>query len=71
MKILRSDLGWSAVLDYTSSVFGQVVHLQNNLPLLRLIRKDPDYPRDLQAVARHITAFSLRGIGIPEAFPGA
>jgi len=39
--------------------------------LIRLIRKEPDYPRDLKALARHITEFSLRGIGIPEAFPGA
>ena len=37
----------------------------------RLLRNEPDFPRDLQAVARHITEFSLRGIGVPEAFPGA
>jgi AcrR family transcriptional regulator len=71
MKLLRPDLDWLAALDYTSSVFSQVVHLHNNLPLIRLIRDEPDYPQDLKAVARHITAFSLRGIGIPEAFPGA
>jgi len=71
LKILRPDLDWNAALDYTSSIFGQVLHLHNNLPLMRLMRNEPDYPRDLQAVARHITAFSLRGIGIPEAFPGA
>ena len=69
MKILRPDLDWAAALDYTTSIFGQVVHLHNNLPLLRLLRGEPDYPGDLGAVARHITAFSLRGIGIPEAFP--
>ncbi len=71
MRILRPDLDWLAALDYTSSIFGQVVHLHNNLPLMRLLRDEPDFPRDLKAVARHITAFSLRGIGIPEAFPGA
>jgi AcrR family transcriptional regulator len=71
LKILRPDLDWISALDYTSSIFGQVLHLHNNLPLMRLMRNEPDYPRDLQAVARHITAFSLRGIGIPEAFPGA
>jgi hypothetical protein len=71
MKILRPELDWTAALDYTTSIFGQVVHLHNNLPLLRLLRGEPDYPGDLGAVARHITAFSLRGIGIPEAFPGA
>lgn len=71
LRVLRPDLDWITALDYSDSIFGQVLHLHTNLPLLRLIRKEPDYPRDLEAVARHITAFSLRGIGIPEAFPGA
>jgi len=48
-----------------------VVHLHHHLALIRLTRNQPDYPQDLQAVARHITEFSLRGIGIPEANPGA
>ena len=71
MKVLRPDLDWLQAMDYTDSIFGQVVHLHHNLPLIRMLRNQPDYPRDLKAVARHITAFSLRGIGIPEAFPGA
>ena len=70
MGILRPDLDALAAMDYTQSIFGQVVHLQHNLGLIRLLRNEPDYPRNLQAVARHITEFSLRGIGIPEAFPG-
>jgi len=71
VRILRPELDRLHALDYTSSVFGQVIHLVYNLPILRLIREEPDYPRDLGAVARHITAFSLRGMGVPEAFPGA
>jgi AcrR family transcriptional regulator len=71
LRILRPDLDWLAAMDYTTSVFGQITHLQNNLRLMRLIRDEPDYPKDLKAVARHITGFSLRGFGIPEAFPGA
>ncbi len=71
VKVLRPDLGEEAVLDHTTSIFSQVTHLLNHLHILRLIRNDPEYPRDLKALARHITAFSLRGLGIPEAFPGA
>ena len=71
LKILRPDLDWLAALDYSDSVFAQVIHLVDHLPLMRIVRGQPDYPSDLRAVARHITEFSLRGIGIPEAFPGA
>jgi AcrR family transcriptional regulator len=71
LKVLRPDLDWLQAMDYTHSIFAQVVHLHHNLPLIRMLRNEPDYPQDLKAVARHITEFSLRGIGIPEAFPGA
>ena len=71
LRILRPDLDHLARLDNINSIFGQIVHLHSNLKMYRLIRNDPDYPQDLGAVARHITEFSLRGIGIPEAFPGA
>lgn len=53
------------------SVAPQVVHLHTNLKLIRLVRGEPNYPWDLKAVARHITEFSLRGLAVPEAFPGA
>ncbi len=69
VKVLRPDLGEEEVLDHTISIFSQVTHLLNHLHILRLFRNDPEYPRDLGALARHITAFSLRGLGIPEAFP--
>lgn len=71
IRILRPDLERLRALEYLNSIFGQVVHLHNNLKLIRLVRGEPDYPRDLKAVARHITEFSLRGLAIPEAFPGA
>lgn len=71
LKILRPDLDRMTALDYGDSIFGQVIHLIDHLPLMRIVRGQPDFPKDLRAVARHITEFSLRGIGIPEAFPGA
>jgi AcrR family transcriptional regulator len=71
LRILRPDLDRLSAMDYCSSIYGQVVHLQHHLALIRLLRDEPDFPRDLQVVARHITEFSLRGIGVPEAFPGA
>ena len=70
IRILRPELAWEQALDFVASIFSQAVDLHTNLHLYRLVRNDPGYPRDLAAVARHITAFSLRGLGIPEAFPG-
>jgi len=70
LRILRPDLDRLEALDHVNSIFGQIIHLHYNLSLIRLLRNEPDYPRDLKAVAKHITEFSLRGIGIPEAFPG-
>ncbi len=71
IRILRPELDRPAAMDHNTSILGQLAYLSNNLELIRLIRAEPDYARDLGAVARHITAFSLRGLGIPEAFPGA
>lgn len=70
IKILRPDLDWLTAMNYAHSVIGQVTHLHSYLALIRMFRNEPDYPSDLAAVAQHITEFSLRGIGIPEALPG-
>ncbi|BDU71384.1 TetR/AcrR family transcriptional regulator [Mesoterricola silvestris] len=71
IRVLRPDLETLQAHEYMNSILAQVVHLHNNLKLVRLIRKEPDYPQDFKAVARHITEFSLRGLAVPEAFPGA
>ena len=68
MKILRPDLDDSALMDMTMSVFGQVQTFRDHLAMIRILRGEPSYPRDLQAVIRHFTEFSLRGIGVAEAF---
>lgn len=71
IRILRPDLDRLEALDYLNSIYGQILQFHNNLKIIRLVRGQPDYPQDLQAVARHIVEFSLRGLAIPEAFPGA
>jgi AcrR family transcriptional regulator len=71
LKVLRPDLEWLTAMNYVHSIIGQVTHLHNYLALIRMLRDEPDYPSDLVALAQHITDFSLRGIGIPEALPGA
>jgi len=70
LKVLRPDLDQLILMDYVHSIIGQITHLHNYLTLIRMFRNEPDYPSDLAAVAQHITEFSIRGIGVPEAFPG-
>jgi hypothetical protein len=71
LGILRPDFTPAQARDHLDSILAQVFILQMSLPMLRLIHRDPDFPADVEGLARHITEFSLRGLGIPEAFPGA
>jgi AcrR family transcriptional regulator len=64
---LRPDLEEPARFAMSLSIQGQMMYLRNALGVLRLVRGDPGYPRDLGALIRHFTGFSLRGLGLPEA----
>lgn len=70
LNTLRPDLDQFTALNYIQSIIGQIVHLHYHIALIRVFRNDPSYPRDMKSVAKHITEFSLRGIGIPEAYQG-
>lgn len=69
LAILLPDIAPGRMLDFAMSIYGQIFHLHNNLPMVRIIRQEPDFPTDIQALADHFADFSLRGLGIPEAFP--
>ena len=71
LRILRPDLDEDGLLFMGGSIQGQLLHFRNSLGLARLIRGNPAYPEDLEALARHFITFSLRGLGVPEAFPQA
>ena len=68
LRILLPGLERTRMLNMVLSVYGQIFHLHSNLNLIRIMREDPGFPADLQALADHFADFSLRGIGIPEAF---
>nr|WP_320132088.1 TetR family transcriptional regulator [uncultured Holophaga sp.] len=65
---LRPDLSEQEGQFMGMSVQGQLM-LLHNLPLIRHYRGTPFGEEDLEALVTHFTAFSLRGLGIPEAFP--
>ena len=51
------------------SIQGLMIHFRNSLGIIRLIRSNPAYPEDIEKVIQHHMDFSLRGLGVPEAFP--
>jgi AcrR family transcriptional regulator len=69
LRTLRPELDANQRLDMAASIYGPIFHLHSNLALIRIMRGDPGFPRDLDQLVAHFTEFSLRGIGIPEAFP--
>lgn len=69
LQILCPDLDGDARLRATLSIQGQILHFRNSLEFIRLITGDPDFPKDLEVLTQHFIDFSLRGLGVPEAFP--
>lgn len=69
LQILRPDLNEDELFSMGISIQGLMLHFRNSLGIIRLIRGDPAYPEDLAKVIQHHIDFSLRGLGIPEAFP--
>lgn len=63
LRVLRPDLDDEGRQDMALSVFGPVFHLHTALPMVRAMRGDAAFPRDLEQLADRFTAFSLRGIG--------
>jgi len=69
LQVLRPDLDEDALFAMGVSIQGLMIHFRNSLGIIRLIRGNPNYPDDLEKVIQHHIAFSLRGLGVPEAFP--
>lgn len=69
LQILRPDLGEEEIFSMGVSIQGQIIHFRNSLGIIRLIRGNPNYPENLEKVIQHHIDFSLRGLGVPEAFP--
>ena len=69
LQVLRPDLDEDALFAMGVSIQGLMIHFRNSLGIIRLIRGNPAYPEDLAKVIQHHIDFTLRGLGIPEAFP--
>ncbi len=69
LQVLRPDLDEDALFAMGVSIQGLMIHFRNSLGIVRLIRGNPNYPEDLETTIQHHIDFSLRGLGVPEAFP--
>lgn len=69
LAILRPDLTEDQRFAMGVSIQGLMIHFRNSLGIIRLIRGEPNYPQDLTQIIQHHIDFSLRGLGVPEAFP--
>jgi TetR/AcrR family transcriptional regulator, regulator of cefoperazone and chloramphenicol sensitivity len=69
LSLLRPDLDEEALFLMGNSIQGQVLHFRNSLGIIRLLRGNPAFPEDLEKLIQHFIDFSLRGLGVPEAFP--
>ena len=69
LDTLRPDLSEEDRFAMGVTIQGQMLHFRNSLGIIRLIKGNPAYPEDLEQVIQHHIGFSLRGLGIPEAFP--
>ena len=69
LSLLRPDLDEEALFLMGNSIQGQVLQFRNSLGIIRLLRGNPAFPEDLEKLIQHFIDFSLRGLGVPEAFP--
>ena len=69
LNVLRPDLDEEARHNMALSIFGPIFHLHTALPIVRAMRNDPEFPRDLEQLADHFTAFSLGGLGLALPLP--
>lgn len=67
LRILRPDLGEEGFWLMGLSIHGQLIFLHKHLQLIKLMRGHAFGPESLDTLYDHFVAFSLRGLGIPEA----
>jgi hypothetical protein len=54
-----------------SSIHAQIMFFHRDMPMIALLRGAPYGPQDIDRLTRHITDFSLRGLGLGSALQGA
>jgi len=76
VRAARPELSPTEAQHGASSILGQLLHVHLFRPFHEGLRGAPYGARDVQALVRHVTVFSLRGLGLSEArisrvLPGA
>jgi AcrR family transcriptional regulator len=71
LGVLRPDLDEEARFLMGCSIHAQIMFFHRDMAMLSMLRGTPYGPQDIEALARHITEFSLRGLGLASAIQGA
>lgn len=71
ISALRPDLDEESLFRMGAAIHGQIMFFHRDLPLISLVRGAAYGSGDIDSLTDHITAFSLRGLEVPEAIQGA
>lgn len=69
LAVLRPDLDEESRYRMGISIQAQILFLHKNMEMIRLTRGAAYAAKDIDSLTDHLTLFSLRGLGVPEAFP--
>jgi len=69
LLVLLPDLTEESLFRLSLSIQGQLTHLHSHMGLVKLRRSSVYTEPELDSLSEHFIQFSLRGLGIPEAFP--
>ena len=69
ISAIRPDLDDEHRFRMSFSIQSQILFLHRDMEMIRLIRGQAYTAPDLQSLVDHVTDFSLRGLGVSEAFP--
>ena len=64
LRALRPDLDADCRFLMSGSIHGQIMFFHRDIAMIELLRGAAYGPADVDALAAHITAFSLRGLGL-------
>jgi AcrR family transcriptional regulator len=71
LRVLRPELDPEEQFLMGSSIHAQIMFFHRDMPMIALLRGAPYGPQDIDRLTRHITDFSLRGLGLGSALQGA
>ncbi|MBI4912392.1 MAG: CerR family C-terminal domain-containing protein [Acidobacteria bacterium] len=64
LKVLCPHLDAERRFECGMAIHGMAMFYRTHLGIARAMRQDPEYPRDLDRITRHLVEFTFRGLGL-------